>query len=78
MFVLIGAEQHTDWLREVVALDERGFILTGRDVPESAWLESRSTFGTGRSNVSLERLGKARSPWAPSTGTFSFWQLDSW
>ncbi len=42
VFVLIGAEPHTDWLREVVALDERGFILTGRDVPESAWLESRS------------------------------------
>jgi thioredoxin reductase (NADPH) len=42
VFVLIGAEPHTDWLRGVVALDERGFILTGRDAPESAWLESRS------------------------------------
>jgi thioredoxin reductase (NADPH) len=37
VFVLIGAEPHTDWLRAVVALDERGFVLTGRDIPPSAW-----------------------------------------
>jgi thioredoxin reductase (NADPH) len=33
VFVLIGAEPHTDWLRDVLQLDERGFILTGRDLP---------------------------------------------
>jgi thioredoxin reductase (NADPH) len=37
VFVLIGAEPHTDWLRNVVKLDERGYILTGRDIPQSAW-----------------------------------------
>jgi thioredoxin reductase (NADPH) len=37
VFVLIGAEPHTDWLRDVVELDERGFILTGRDIPQLAW-----------------------------------------
>jgi thioredoxin reductase (NADPH) len=37
LFVLIGAEPHTDWLRDVVELDERGFVLTGRDLPQSAW-----------------------------------------
>jgi thioredoxin reductase (NADPH) len=37
VFVLIGAEPHTDWLRDVVELDERGFVLTGRDIPQSAW-----------------------------------------
>ncbi len=37
VFVLIGAEPHTDWLRDVVKLDDRGFILTGRDIPQSAW-----------------------------------------
>jgi thioredoxin reductase (NADPH) len=42
VFVLIGAEPHTDWLPDVVALDERGFILTGRDIPRSAWSESRA------------------------------------
>ncbi len=37
VFVLIGAEPRTDWLRDVVQLDDRGFILTGRDIPQPAW-----------------------------------------
>jgi thioredoxin reductase (NADPH) len=37
VFVLIGAEPHTDWLRDVLQLDGRGFVLTGRDIPYSAW-----------------------------------------
>jgi thioredoxin reductase (NADPH) len=37
VFVLIGAEPHTDWLRGVVALDERGFVLTGRDILQPVW-----------------------------------------
>jgi thioredoxin reductase (NADPH) len=41
VFVLIGAKPHTDWLRDVVALDEGGFVLTGRDIPQPAWPASR-------------------------------------
>jgi thioredoxin reductase (NADPH) len=37
VFVMIGAEPRTDWLREVLQLDDRGFILTGRDLPAPAW-----------------------------------------
>jgi thioredoxin reductase (NADPH) len=37
VFVMIGAEPHTDWLRGVLELDDRGFILAGRDLPEPAW-----------------------------------------
>jgi thioredoxin reductase (NADPH) len=33
LFVLIGAEPRTGWLPEEVERDERGFILTGGDVP---------------------------------------------
>jgi thioredoxin reductase (NADPH) len=33
LFVLIGAEPRTGWLPEEVARDERGFVLTGEDVP---------------------------------------------
>ena len=33
VFVMIGADPHTEWLRGVVALDERGFIITG-NAPE--------------------------------------------
>ncbi|HET7055683.1 MAG TPA: FAD-dependent oxidoreductase [Thermomicrobiales bacterium] len=40
MFIFIGAVPPTDWLKDKVLLDERGFILTGPDVlatDKSAW-----------------------------------------
>lgn len=37
LFLLLGAEPHCDWLPEAVARDERGFVLTGRDVPREHW-----------------------------------------
>jgi thioredoxin reductase (NADPH) len=37
VFVLIGAEPRTDWLRNVVELDDHEFVLTGRDIPQHAW-----------------------------------------
>ncbi|HEX2319142.1 MAG TPA: FAD-dependent oxidoreductase [Streptosporangiaceae bacterium] len=36
LFVLIGAQPHTEWLGEGVARDEKGFILTGPDLPDEA------------------------------------------
>jgi thioredoxin reductase (NADPH) len=32
LFILIGAQPHTEWLAGVVERDERGFILTGPDI----------------------------------------------
>jgi thioredoxin reductase (NADPH) len=32
LFILIGAEPRTDWLEGVVERDERGYVLTGRDL----------------------------------------------
>ena len=37
VFVMIDAEPRTQWLRDLVKLNDRGFILTGRDVPPGAW-----------------------------------------
>lgn len=37
LFLLIGAAPHCDWLPDAVARDERGFVLTGRDVPQDRW-----------------------------------------
>ena len=37
VFVMIGAGPCTQWLRDLVKLNDRGFILTGRDVPPGAW-----------------------------------------
>ncbi len=36
-FVFIGAQPRTDWLEGVVARDERGFILAGRDAQAAGW-----------------------------------------
>jgi thioredoxin reductase (NADPH) len=46
LFVLIGAEPHTEWLPREIVRDEKGFIVTGRDLlrevafPEM-WLSER-------------------------------------
>jgi thioredoxin reductase (NADPH) len=38
LFVFVGTEAPTAWLRGVVALDEDGFVLTGPDVARAgAW-----------------------------------------
>jgi thioredoxin reductase (NADPH) len=42
VFILIGAEPRTDWLDGVVERDERGYLLTGRDLlrdgrPPPSW-----------------------------------------
>jgi len=42
LFIMIGAEPHTDWLAATVERDNRGFLLTGRDLlrdgrPPSGW-----------------------------------------
>jgi thioredoxin reductase (NADPH) len=37
LFLLLGAVAHCTWLPDEVALDARGFVLTGREVPADAW-----------------------------------------
>jgi thioredoxin reductase (NADPH) len=42
LFVLIGAEPHTEWLPEEILRDERGFVVTGHDLlrnggPPQGW-----------------------------------------
>ncbi|QGG42054.1 FAD-dependent oxidoreductase [Aeromicrobium yanjiei] len=37
LFLLLGAEPGCDWLPDEVSRDQRGFVLTGRDIPKSAW-----------------------------------------
>ena len=39
LFLLLGAEPHCDWVPAEVARDERGFVLTGRDVPTGEWTD---------------------------------------
>lgn len=42
VFILIGAEPHTDWLRDAVRLDDHGFVITGADVPADVWPVTRA------------------------------------
>ena len=37
VLAMIGAEPQTQWLRDLVKLNDRGFIVTGRDVSPGAW-----------------------------------------
>jgi len=37
LFLLLGADPYCTWLPDAVARDERGFVLTGRDVPQNRW-----------------------------------------
>ncbi|GAA1476621.1 FAD-dependent oxidoreductase [Nocardioides aestuarii] len=39
LFLLLGAEPHCEWLPDEVARDARGYVLTGRDVPQDAWYD---------------------------------------
>ncbi|HEX3434749.1 MAG TPA: FAD-dependent oxidoreductase [Solirubrobacteraceae bacterium] len=43
-FVFIGASPRTDWLEGVIARDERGFILAGRDAQANGWPLEREPF----------------------------------
>lgn len=53
LFVFIGAEANTDWLKGTVALDERGFVPTGRALDRSA-LDSQTWSGLSREPFMLE------------------------
>lgn len=37
LFLLLGATPHIDWLPGQVAVDDHGFVLTGRDIPVDQW-----------------------------------------
>ena len=54
LFIMAGASPRTDWLRGCVALDENGFILTGRDLDAPAGSESAARWPLQRPPLMLE------------------------
>src|SRR5215204_1303152 len=66
LFVFLGAEANTGWLEGAVELDERGFVLTGRELDDSAldddWQErSREPFLLETSMLGVFAAGDVRS-----------------
>jgi thioredoxin reductase (NADPH) len=67
LFVFIGADANTGWLEGAVELDERGFVLTGRELEgsaldEDAWQErSREPFLLETSMPGVFAAGDVRS-----------------
>jgi thioredoxin reductase (NADPH) len=60
VFILIGAQPHTEWLTPVLRLDERGFILTGRDVPAANWPLEREPYPFETSRPGVFAAGDVR------------------
>jgi len=54
VFIMAGASPRTDWLEGCVALDDKGFILTGRDLNGPAGNGSTKTWSLNRSPQMLE------------------------
>ncbi len=54
VFIMAGASPRTDWLAGCVALDDKGFILTGRDLNGHAGNGSTKTWSLNRSPQMLE------------------------
>jgi thioredoxin reductase (NADPH) len=57
LFVFIGARPQTDWLRDEVALDERGFVITGPEAARVAPAAPRREVGRSPYELETSRPG---------------------
>ena len=61
LFLLLGAEPTCDWLPPEIARDERGFVLTGRDVPKQAWADGLPPSNLGTTVPGIFAAGDIRA-----------------
>jgi thioredoxin reductase (NADPH) len=54
LFIMTGASPNTNWLRGRLALDDKGFILTGRDLPLAVEPDHSPSWGLSRLPQMLE------------------------
>jgi len=61
VYIFIGADAETGWLPPEIALDQRGFVLTGADVPTAEWARERDPFLLETSVPGVFACGDVRS-----------------
>ncbi|MGN6799007.1 MAG: NAD(P)/FAD-dependent oxidoreductase, partial [Gaiellaceae bacterium] len=61
VYIFIGADAETGWLPPEVALDQRGFILTGPEVPTADWSKDRDPYLLETSVPGIFACGDVRS-----------------
>jgi thioredoxin reductase (NADPH) len=64
LFVLIGANPHTEWLGEAVARDRQGYVIAGRELPRDglpAWAIARPPLELETSMPGVFAVGDVRS-----------------
>lgn len=61
LFLLLGAEPHCEWLPEGIALDDYGFVLTGRDIPRERWVDDTPPAELATSIGGIFAVGDVRS-----------------
>jgi thioredoxin reductase (NADPH) len=60
LFLMIGAQPHTEWLPGTICRDERGYLLTGSDLPEGDWSLERPQLMLETSLPGVFAVGDAR------------------
>lgn len=61
LFLLLGAEPRCEWLPAEVTLDDRGFVLTGRDVPQDVWVDGMPPESLATSVPGVFAVGDVRA-----------------
>jgi thioredoxin reductase (NADPH) len=61
VYIFIGADAETGWLPPEIALDTRGFVVTGADVPAGEWPLERDPYLLETSIPGIFACGDVRS-----------------
>jgi thioredoxin reductase (NADPH) len=61
LFLLLGADPHCDWLPDAICRDERGFVVTGRDIPKHLWVSGSPPANLETSVPGIFAVGDVRA-----------------
>jgi thioredoxin reductase (NADPH) len=61
VFLFLGAEPNTGWLENRVALDDKGFVLTGPALPPACWKLERAPYSLETNRPGIFAVGDVRS-----------------